>query len=104
MGIGNGSLTVLTDTITVFGCTFGDCRVSFQDILPPFPIVKNPDNFVVTFDVNFTTQVLTKFKKSKRFEDIHNLINQLHEERIMNEININIVFKCFIFSYLLNFS
>ena len=47
---------------------------SFQDILPPFPIVKNPDNFIITFDVNITTQVLTQFKKSKRFEEIYNLI------------------------------
>ena len=58
---------------------------SFQDILPPFPVVKNPDNFVVTFDVNITTQVLTKFKKSKRFEEIHNLINNLHKEGMGNK-------------------
>ena len=58
---------------------------SFQDILPPFPVVKNPDNFVVTFEVNFTTQVLTKFKKSKRFEEIHNLINKLHKEGMGNK-------------------
>ena len=57
----------------------------FKEIRPPFPVVKNPDNFVVTFDVNITTQVLTKFKKSKRFEDIHNLINQLHEEGMGNK-------------------
>ena len=57
----------------------------FKEIRPPFPVVKNPDNFVVTFEVNFTTQVLTKFKKSKRFEDIHNLINQLHEEGMGNK-------------------
>jgi len=58
---------------------------SIQDILPPFPVVKNPDNFIITFDVNITTQVLTKFKKSKRFEEIHNLINQLHEEGLGNK-------------------
>ena len=57
----------------------------FKEIRPPFPVVKNPDNFVVTFEVNFTTQVLTKFKKSKRFEEIHNLINQLHEEGMGNK-------------------
>ena len=57
----------------------------FKEIRPPFPVVKNPDNFVVTFDVNITTQVLTKFKKSKRFEDIHNLINKLHEEGMGNK-------------------
>ena len=56
-----------------------------KDILPPFPVVKNPDNFIITFDVNITTQVLTKFKKSKRFEEIHNLINQLHEEGMGNK-------------------
>ena len=58
---------------------------SIQDILPPFPVVKNPDNFIITFDVNITTQILTRFKKSKRFEDIHNLINKLHEERMGNK-------------------
>ena len=58
---------------------------SFKEILPSFPLVKNPDNFIITFDVNITTQVLTKFKKSKRFEEIHNLINQLHEEGLGNK-------------------
>ena len=58
---------------------------SIQDILPPFPVVKNPDNFIITFDVNITTQILTKFKKSKRFEEIHNLINKLHEEGLGNK-------------------
>ena len=58
---------------------------SFQDILPPFPVVKNPDNFVITFEVNITTQVLTKFKKSKRFEEIHNLINKLHQQGMGNK-------------------
>ena len=48
-------------------------------------MVKNPDNFIITFDVNITTQVLTKFKKSKRFEEIHNLINKLHEEGLGNK-------------------
>jgi hypothetical protein len=42
---------------------------SIQDILPPFPVVKNPDNFIITFDVNFTTQVLTRFKKSKHQQE-----------------------------------
>jgi hypothetical protein len=27
----------------------------FEEILPPYPVVKNPNNFVVTFDVNFKT-------------------------------------------------
>ena len=57
----------------------------FKEIRPPFPVVKNPDNFVVTFEVNFTTQVLTKFKKLKRFEEIHNLINNLHKEGMGNK-------------------
>ena len=57
----------------------------FKEILPPFPVVKNPDNFIITFDVNITTQILTRFKKSKRFEEIHNLINQLHEEGMGNK-------------------
>ena len=56
-----------------------------KEIRPPFPVVKNPDNFVVTFDVNFTTQVLTKFKKSKRFEEIHNLILTLHNQGLGNK-------------------
>ena len=58
---------------------------SIKEILPPFPVVKNPDNFIITFDVNITTQILTRFKKSKRFEEIHNLINQLHEEGMGNK-------------------
>ena len=58
---------------------------SIQDILPPFPVVKNPDNFIITFDVNITTQVLTKVRKHKRFEEIHNLINKLHQEGMGNK-------------------
>ena len=58
---------------------------SIKEILPPFPVVKNPDNFIITFDVNFTTQVLTRFRKSKRFEDAHNLINKLHDEGMGNK-------------------
>jgi len=58
---------------------------SIEDILPPFLVFKNPDNFVVTFEVNITTQVLTTFNKSKRFEEIHNLINQLNEEGMTNK-------------------
>ena len=67
---------------------------SIEDIRPPFPHVKNPDSLIITFDVNFTTQVLSKVRKSKRFEDIHNLINKLYEEgmgnkEISNYLNLN---------------
>ena len=58
---------------------------SIKEILPPFPVVKNPDNFIVTFDVNFKTQILTKFKQSKRFEEIHNLILTLHNQGLGNK-------------------
>ena len=58
---------------------------SIEDIRPPFPHVKNPDSLIITFDVNFTTQVLSKVRKSKRFEDIHNLINKLYEEGMGNK-------------------
>ena len=58
---------------------------SIEDILPPFPQVKNPDDLIITFEVNLKTQVLTRFRKSKRFEDIHNLIDQLHEEGMGNK-------------------
>ena len=58
---------------------------NFKEILPPFPVVKNPDNFITTFDVNFKTQVLTKFKQSKRFEEIHNLILTLHNQGLENK-------------------
>ena len=58
---------------------------SIQDICPPFPFVKNADSLIITFDVNFTTQVLSKVRKSKRFEDIHNLINKLYEEGMGNK-------------------
>ena len=40
---------------------------------------------IITFDVNLRTQVLSRFRKSKRFEDTHNLINQLHEEGLGNK-------------------
>ena len=40
---------------------------------------------IITFDVNLKTQLLTRFRKSKRFEDIHNLIDQLHEEGMGNK-------------------
>jgi hypothetical protein len=76
------------------GMTFS-CRVQykfirslsskFKDIRPPFPLTKNTDDLIITFDVNFTTQVLTRFRKSKRFKDTHNLINQLHEEGMGNK-------------------
>ena len=46
---------------------------------------KDFDNFFITWPVKFKTQELTKFKKSKRFEDTHNLINQLHEEGMGNK-------------------
>ena len=58
---------------------------SIEDILPPFPHVKKPEDLIITFDVNLKTQVLTRFRKSKRFEDTHNLINQLHEEGMGNK-------------------
>ena len=58
---------------------------SIKEILPPFPLVKNPDSLIITFDVNLRTQVLSKVRKSKRFEDIHNLINKLYEEGMGNE-------------------
>ena len=58
---------------------------SIKEILPPFPLVKNPDSLIITFDVNLRTQVLSRFRKSKRFEDTHNLINQLHEEGMGNK-------------------
>ena len=58
---------------------------SIEDILPPFPLVKNPDDLIITFDVNLKTQVLTKVRKQKRFEDIHNLINKLYEEGMGNK-------------------
>ena len=57
----------------------------FKDIRPPFPLIKKPDDLIITFDVNFTTQILTRFRKSKWFEDIHNLINKLHEEGMGNK-------------------
>ena len=33
---------------------------SIEDILPPFPLVKKPDDLIITFAVNFTSQVITK--------------------------------------------
>jgi virulence-associated protein VapD len=40
---------------------------------------------IIAFDVNLRTQVLSKVRKSKRFEDIHNLINKLYEEGMGNK-------------------
>jgi len=40
---------------------------------------------IITFDVNITTQVLTKVRKHKRFEEIHNLINKLHQKGMGNK-------------------
>jgi len=57
----------------------------YWKILPYCPVVINPDNFIITFDVNFTTQALPKFKQSKRFEEIHNLINKLHDKGMSNK-------------------
>ena len=45
---------------------------SIEDILPPFPLVKKPEDLIITFDVNLKTQVLIRFRKSKRFDDVHN--------------------------------
>jgi len=56
-----------------------------REIRPPFPLVKNPDNFFITWSVKFKTQELTKFKKSKRFQETHNLINKLHKEGMGNK-------------------
>ena len=56
-----------------------------KDIRRPFPHVKNPDSLIITFEETFTTQVLTRFRKSKRFEDAHNLINKLHDEGMGNK-------------------
>ena len=36
---------------------------SIKEILPPFPVVKKPDDLIITFDVNLKTQVLTKVRK-----------------------------------------
>ena len=58
---------------------------SIKEILPPFPVVKNPDNLLITFDVNCKPQVLSKFRKSKRFEENHNLISTLHNEELGNK-------------------
>ena len=56
-----------------------------REIKPPFPLVKNSNNFFITWSVKFKTQELTKFKKSKRFQETHNLINKLHKEGMGNK-------------------
>ena len=53
--------------------------------LPTSPAEKNLDNFVVISELNITTQILTKFKKSKRFEETPSLINSLHKEGMANK-------------------
>jgi len=58
---------------------------SIEQIIVPFPLVKNPDNFFITWSVKFKTEELSKCRKSKRFEEHHNLINNLHKEGMGNK-------------------
>ena len=58
---------------------------SIEQIIPPFPLVKNPDNFFINWSVKFKTEELSKCRKSKRFEEHHNLINNLHKEGMGNK-------------------
>ena len=72
-----------SETLTIRSIPSRSSRI--EQITPPFPLVKNPDNFFITWSVKFKTQELTKFKKSKRFEKTHNLINKLHKEGMGNK-------------------
>ena len=60
---------------------------SIKEIIPtlPLPVVKTSYSLLIIFDVNFKTQVLSKFRKSKRFEEIYNLISILHNEELGNK-------------------
>ena len=57
---------------------------SIEEIFPPFPVVKNPDSLIITFDVKFKTQVISKIQNHRRFEKIHNKILSLHNEGLRN--------------------
>ncbi len=57
---------------------------SIKEILPPFPVVENPDSFLVTFDVKFKTQIISKFRKVEKFKGIHNKILSLHNDGLGN--------------------
>ena len=72
-----------SETFTISSIPLRSSRI--EQITPPFPLIKNPDNFFITWSVKFKTQELTKFKKSKRFEETHNLINKLHKEGMGNK-------------------
>jgi len=62
---------------------------SIEQIIPPFPLVKNPDNFFINWSVKFKTEELSKCRKSKRFEEHHNLIDKLHKEGMGNKHTID---------------
>jgi hypothetical protein len=57
---------------------------NIEEIFPPFPLVKNPDSFLITFDVKFTTQVISKTVTLDKFKVIHDEILSLHNEGLGN--------------------
>ena len=57
---------------------------NIEEIFTPFPVVKNPDSLLITFDVKFKTQVISKVQNNKRFKEIHNKILSLHNEGLRN--------------------
>jgi hypothetical protein len=57
---------------------------SIEEIFPPFPIVENPDNFLITFDVKFKTQIISKTDTLDKFKKIHSKILSLNNEGLGN--------------------
>ena len=53
---------------------------SIKEIKYPFPSVKNPDSLVVTFEVKFKTEVISKFPAIEKFKEVNKLISSLRED------------------------
>jgi hypothetical protein len=58
---------------------------SIKEIKCPFPPVKNPDTLVVTFEVKFKTEVISKFPAIEKFKKVNKLISSLREDGMSNK-------------------
>ena len=58
---------------------------SIKEIKYPFPPVKNPDTLVVTFEVKFKTEVISKFPAIEKFKEVNRLISSLREDGMGNK-------------------
>ncbi len=56
-----------------------------QEIRPPFPLAKNSNNLLITFNLKFRTQQFSIIPKTEKFVELHNCINALHTEGMGNK-------------------